>query len=316
MSDIPCPFLPPGRSFKFVGKDDPFIQEAALARDACAGDRLFPVGAVLVRDGQVLARAGNGYNRGRETVHVCPRVVLDCPSGTGYELCQFHDSPGHAELMLMAVAKEQGIDLSGCDVYLFGHWWCCEPCWKGMIEQGIGDVYLFKNAHVEFHRDRVYAQTLQSQVHRAYIAGAYTNNGGLEQDKWVYHSLGSVCEELGCTVILPFRDNPENQKPQADRDVKKVYQWTADRLRDCDVLIADVSSPSLGVGGELTLACLMQKPIVLISKNDSLVSDFALGNPAVVYHIRSASTEDVCRQLKNVLKQLVNPLPGNGLMTD
>ncbi len=296
--------MPGGRVFKFVVSDNRFIKEAARARRECSGDHLFPVGAVLVSYGHVLARAGNGYNRGAGVVHVCPRIVIECPSGTGYELCHLHDAPGHAEPMLIAAAKEQGIDPAGCDVYLYGHFWCCEPCWNVMIEAGIRDVYLLENAHIEFHRDRVYAQTLQPSVRCAYLAGAYTNNGGLEQEKPLHELLGHACEELGCRAVIPFRDNPENKKSQPERDVAKVYGWTEDRLRECDVLIAEVSHPSLGAGGELTLARTMGKPIVLISKKDSLVSNFARGNPAVVYHIEYETGDDACRKLKNVLKQL------------
>jgi len=154
-------YLPEGRSFRFVSESDPFMQAAALARAECAGDSTYPVGAVLVRDEKVLARAGNGFNRGPGEKHICPRIVMNCPSGTGYDLCHLHDAPGHAEPMLMAAAKEQGIETAGADVYLYGHWWCCEPCWKAMIDSGVRDVYLLEQAHEVFSRERVYAQTLK-----------------------------------------------------------------------------------------------------------------------------------------------------------
>lgn len=304
MSEISYPFMPPDRSFRFVSVHDVFMKEAKLAYEEQAGDRLFPIGAVLVKDGRVLARAGNGFNKGAQQIHVCPRIVQECPSGTGYDLCNLHDSPGHAEAMLMQVATEQGIDPSGGDVYLYGHWWCCQPCWGAMIEQGIRDVYLLENAHEEFDRDRVYAKTLQPSVRRVYVAGAYTNNSELEQDKTTHELLGDVCGEFGCEVVIPFRDNPENAKPQAQRQTRNIYQWTHDRVEECDVLLADVSLPSLGAGGELILAKMFDKPIVLISKKGSLVSNFALGNPNVVYHIVYESVEDASRQLRNVLKQL------------
>lgn len=157
---IEYPYLPPNRGFTFVPLNDPFMQAAEVARRECAGDSLWPIGIVLVRDGEVLARAGNGFNRGSSAKHICPRVVLDCPSGTGYDLCSLHDSPGHAEPMLMQVAREQGIDPAGCDVYMYGHWWCCEPCWKVMIDAGVKEVYVLDDAHERFARDKVFAETL------------------------------------------------------------------------------------------------------------------------------------------------------------
>jgi deoxycytidylate deaminase len=157
---IDYPYLPEGKQFQYVPFDHPHMIAAEQARKDCAGDSLYPVGIVLVKNGEVVARAGNGFNRGGGTKHVCPRVVLDCPSGTGYELCSLHDSIGHAETMLMQVAAEQGIDINGSDTYMFGHWWCCEHCWKSMIDAGVRNVYVVDDAHERFSRDRVFAETL------------------------------------------------------------------------------------------------------------------------------------------------------------
>ena len=45
---------------------------------------------------------------------------------------------------------------SGADLYLFGHWWCCETCWNYMIKHKIKNVYLLNNAHNIFNRDKRY----------------------------------------------------------------------------------------------------------------------------------------------------------------
>src|SRR3989339_1067390 len=145
MEPVHYSYLPEGRMFRFVNAENVFMNEARKTREQNAGDTLYPVGCVLVQAGQVVARAGNGFNRGSQTVHVCPRVVEGCPSGTGYDLCALHDAPGHAESMLVRMAKEMRIDVHGADVYLYGHWWCCEPCWKAMIDARVRDVYLLEN---------------------------------------------------------------------------------------------------------------------------------------------------------------------------
>lgn len=157
---ITYPYMPEGKKFGYVPFDHSLMIAAAAARKECAGDSLYPVGVVLVRDGEVLARAGNGFNRGSVSKHICPRVVEECPSGKGYELCSLHDPAGHAEAMLIQIAREQGIDPAGCDVYMFGHWWCCEDCWNIMIAAGIRDEYVVDDAHERFSRERVFAETL------------------------------------------------------------------------------------------------------------------------------------------------------------
>jgi deoxycytidylate deaminase len=159
---VEYPYIPEDRFFRFVSETNPFMIEARKAQAQCSGDPLFPVGAVLVKSGEVIARAGNGYNRGPGEPHICPRILQNCPSGTGYDLCDLHSAPGHAESMVIKDARDREIEPTEADVYLYGHWWCCQPCWNVMIDAGVGDVYLLENAHIVFSREAVYRETLKS----------------------------------------------------------------------------------------------------------------------------------------------------------
>lgn len=301
MSDVEYPYLPEGRQFKFVGEDNDFMKEARVARETLAGDPSYPVGIVMVKDGQIVARAGNGYNQGRQT-HVCPRLVLECPSGTGYDLCDLHVSAGHSEPMVVKEAQKAGIDTKGADVYMYGHWWCCEPCWKSMLDAGVRDVYLLENAHQEFARDKVYGAFLEPSVKSVYISGALTNLHGqeFEDKKTFYENLGGVCESMDSEVCIPHVENGNGK----EKTPEEIFIWAKNRLLEHDVIVAEVGDPSLGVGGELVWAHQNDRPIVLMSKKGSIVSDFVRGNPAVVYHIEYEDTEQACRYLKNVLKQI------------
>ncbi len=184
------PYMPADRHLKYAPHDDPFMLAAAEARGERSGDPTYPVGVAVVRDGEVLLTVGNGYNLGKQ-VHVCPRIVLECPTGTGYDLCTLHDSPGHAEAMAVKVAAEKGIDIVGADVYMYGHWWACEPCWNALIAAGIRDVYVTADAHDRFSRDKVYAETLKPSVSTVKIEGA---------DDHLAAGLQQVIEDLGCQV--------------------------------------------------------------------------------------------------------------------
>lgn len=192
MQHIQYPYMPPDRHLKYVPIDDPFMIEAAKARQEYAGDPLYPVGIVLVKDGVVVARAGNGFNRGPGEVHVCPRIVLECPSGTGYDLCSLHDAPGHSERMVLEEAARLGLDVQGADAYMYGHWWACEPCWNALIEAGIRDLYVIEDAHERFSRDKVYAQTLSPSIKSVSLEGF---EGELLED--VVREIG----ELGLEVV-------------------------------------------------------------------------------------------------------------------
>ena len=62
--------------------------------------------------------------------------------------------------MLMRAAEQAGIPTEGADVYMYGHWWMCEPCWKTLIDHGIRDAYLVEDAHELFSKKNVYQRTL------------------------------------------------------------------------------------------------------------------------------------------------------------
>jgi deoxycytidylate deaminase len=299
---IDYPYLPEGKQFQYVPFDHPHMIAAEQARKDCAGDSLYPVGIVLVKDGEVVARAGNGFNRGSGTKHVCPRVVLDCPSGTGYELCSLHDSIGHAETMLMQVAAEQGINIAGSDTYMFGHWWCCEHCWKSMIDAGVRNVYVVDDAHERFSRDRVFAETLTPSCRSIFFSHAFTQTN-LSEMKELIGALDVMCVELGCSTVIPFRDGPHDELSK-EHSEDLLYRWSEQQIPACDVLIAEVSSPAFGVGGEIVLAEKHEKPVILLSKKGINVSEFVTGNPAVVYHVQYESIADAVQQVRNVLRQL------------
>ena len=98
-----------------------FMREAlALARANIAeGGR--PFGAVLVREGEVIARAGNGIHRD-------------------------HDPTAHAELLAIREASRRlGTPrLEGCVVYASGH--PCPMCMAAMRLAGVGRVaYAYSN---------------------------------------------------------------------------------------------------------------------------------------------------------------------------
>ncbi|MEG7360313.1 nucleoside deaminase [Pseudomonas citronellolis] len=117
-----------------------FMREAlALARaNVEAGGR--PFGAVLVRDGEVLARAANG-------------IHLD------------HDPTAHAELLAMREAGRAlgSPRLDGCVIYASGH--PCPMCLAAMHLSGVSAAYYaYSNADGEpygLSTAAVYAQMAQ-----------------------------------------------------------------------------------------------------------------------------------------------------------
>lgn len=153
---INYPFLPPGIHFKYIDIQNPFMQAAMKV----AKDQAFltnfepktPVGIVFVKDGKILVSSANGSNYHQE--HGCERKKLGIPSGQRYDLCPGCDYASHAEPKAIQFALENKLDLNGADLYLFGEWWICEPCWTAISQKfQIGDIYLLQNSEKYFNRD-------------------------------------------------------------------------------------------------------------------------------------------------------------------
>ena len=119
-----------------------------------------PTGAALVKNETVIAMAANKAkieNKKLLDLHskYCIRRILRVPSGKGYFLCPgCADHKQHAESRVVKQALKENIPTQGADLYLYGHWWCCEPCWDTMIKYGISNVYLLENAHTIFIRKK------------------------------------------------------------------------------------------------------------------------------------------------------------------
>ena len=58
-----------------------------------------------------------------------------------------------------------------------------------------------------------------------------------------------------------------------------VYQRDISWIRGCDILIAEVSTPSHGVGYEIGYALHLGKPVICLHQENTLVSKMITGNP-------------------------------------
>ncbi|HEY9584174.1 MAG TPA: deaminase [Candidatus Paceibacterota bacterium] len=155
---INYPYLPEGREIKYVSADNIFMIEAKNSALRLSNERQHPTGAVIVAKGEIMARAGNKSalsNKKLIELHkngLCVRRILKIPTGKKYWLCPgCASSKCHAEQLAVKDAKKKGLDIKGADLYLWGHWWCCKPCWDNMIEAGIKDVFLLSESEKIFN---------------------------------------------------------------------------------------------------------------------------------------------------------------------
>lgn len=150
---IKYPYLPHGRTIKYVEALNPYMVEARRIAKEYSLDKNMPNASIIVdpENGKVVGVGANGSNY--HEIHGCERIRLHIPTGQGYELCEGCSPQNHGEPKAILDAEKNGYNVSGMDLYLWGHWWCCEPCWRKMIEVGIRDVYLLEKSEILFNKE-------------------------------------------------------------------------------------------------------------------------------------------------------------------
>jgi deoxycytidylate deaminase len=153
------PYLPAGRSILYVPITNPFMAEAKRVCMKYSTYHNHPTGAVVVKDGMVIGRGANQsaiHNTWLLNLHkkyLCVRKWLHVKSGTLYWLCPGCASAKmHAEPRAVRDARKNCSDINDADLYLWGHWWCCKPCWDAMIGAGIKNVYLLDESIALFKK--------------------------------------------------------------------------------------------------------------------------------------------------------------------
>lgn len=149
------PYLPEGREIQFAGLDNPFMLAAKQESERESTDHQQPTGAVVVKDGKIVGRGANKSALKSEylmSLHrrFCFRRMLKVKSGQSYWICPgCSTSKMHAETRATLDAKTLA---QGADLYLWGHWWCCKPCWDAMIKGGIENVFVYTESRNLFKR--------------------------------------------------------------------------------------------------------------------------------------------------------------------
>ncbi len=72
------------------------------------------------------------------------------------------------------------------------------------------------------------------------------------------------------------------ENPNPNLDYRGIYERDSNAIKTCNLFIAEVSQPSIGVGMEIMLAKVFEKKIVCIHRKDKKISNFLIGLPGVL----------------------------------
>lgn len=253
--------------------------------------------SVIVRGEDVM---GEGINN---PIHnsFCPRTVFQCPSGEGYELCpRSCHSDNHSEKQAIKQAEKNGKETKGADLYLYGHWWCCKPCWDAMIKAGIKNVYLVEGATEKFF-SAVSGKVEQNKPLRYYAAAALTRSEN-DTQRTFHEEAARLLSRVSIEAYLPWQKTDPLEHPNFTP--KEVYKKNSEEIKKSDFVLAHLGEPSLGVGIEIELAAKYKTPVIAFAPEGASVSRMALGAPSVSSFFTFRDMKDFMVRLSESLSLL------------
>ncbi len=135
---------------------------------------------------------------------------------------------------------------------------------------------------------------------KIYFACAIT---GGRQDEAIYQQLVKVMVSEGCEVLTAHIAETGIEELDAAEDAGDIYDRDVQWIGESDLLIAEISTPSHGVGYEIGYALALEIPVVCFHHHQAAVSKMILGNPHPLLSVSSyQSPEEAVQLLRQSLK--------------
>lgn len=153
---ITHPFLPEGANVFYVGIDNEFMAQAKEAA-RLSNEKQQSTGAVIVFNSEIVASDCNKNpltNQFLINLHkkYCIRHMLKIPTGKHYWICPGCASKkSHAESRAIKQFLEKGVSGKQADLYLWGHWACCDVCGENIRKIPVKNIFFLKDCEKLFN---------------------------------------------------------------------------------------------------------------------------------------------------------------------
>lgn len=115
---------------------------------------------------------------------------------------------------------------------------------------------------------------------------------GGRQDELVYQKLVAALQQDGHHVPTALLASPDVMPLEGIVSAADVYARDVRWITECDFLLAEVSTPSHGVGYEIGYALALGKKVLCLYRQGRKVSKMILGNPHPQLTVRNYATPD------------------------
>lgn len=127
---------------------------------------------------------------------------------------------------------------------------------------------------------------------------------GGRQDEHTFGHLVDVLLGDGHQVPTAHIARSGIEEADAREEPLDIYQRDVDWITESDLLVAEVSTPSHGVGYEIGYALALEKPVLCLYKTGTTVSKMITGNPDPLLKTLSYdSAEQAASLLREYLKK-------------
>lgn len=123
---------------------------------------------------------------------------------------------------------------------------------------------------------------------KIYFSGSIS--GGREYEA-VYQHLVARLQAQGHDVLSAHVADPIALEHERDASPREVFERDVAWVDECEAMIAEVSTPSLGVGYEYGRAVQAGKPVLCVYRSGLRISKMIAGNPAPNLTVATYSSE-------------------------
>ena len=139
-----------------------------------------------------------------------------------------------------------------------------------------------------------------------YFAGAIRAG---RADAVLYAALISELKAFGAVLTEHVGDPALSEAGGDGPDDRHIHDRDMAWLRNCDCVVAEVSTPSLGVGYELAWATALEKPVLCLYRKTPgrPLSAMIAGSPGI-----STDSYTSLAEAKTIVREFVGPFAENG----
>ena len=131
---------------------------------------------------------------------------------------------------------------------------------------------------------------------------------GGRQDELIYQKLVATLQEYGHHVPTALLASPDVMPLEGVVSPEDVYARDVSWITECDFLLAEVSTPSHGVGYEIGYALALGKRVLCLYRKGRKVSKMILGNPHPKLSVHTYETPEQAVDLLSSYLQNIFPI--------